>query len=72
MFHFCNPWKLQKTEGFLAFSGGIEMKHWAKFGYYKKTLLCGLGPKSDDSTLQFSIHDRNSLTIFAKNCIKDI
>ena len=48
------------------------MKHWAKFGYYKKTLLCGLGPKSDDSTLQFSIHDRNSLTIFAKNCIKDI
>ena len=32
MFHFCIPWKRQKTEGFLTFSGGIEMEHWAKTG----------------------------------------
>ena len=25
--HFYNPWKRQKTKGFLAFSGGIEMGH---------------------------------------------
>ena len=28
--HFYNPWKLQKTKDFLAFSGGIEIKGWAK------------------------------------------
>ena len=36
------------------------MKHWVKIGYYKKTLILGLGPMSDDSTLQISIHDRKS------------
>ena len=30
MFHFYNPGKRQKTFGFLTFSGGIEMEHWAK------------------------------------------
>ena len=24
------PWKHQKTKGFLKFSRGIEMEHWAK------------------------------------------
>ena len=36
------------------------MKHWVKIGYYKKTLILGLEPMSDDSTLQVSIHDRKS------------
>ena len=35
MLHFCNPWKRQKTKGFLTFSGGIEMEHWAKMSYDK-------------------------------------
>ena len=30
--HFYTPWKRQKTKGFLTFSGGIEMWHWAKMG----------------------------------------
>ena len=30
--HFYTPWKLQKTKGFLMFSGGIEIRHWAKMG----------------------------------------
>ena len=30
--HFYNPWKRQKTTGFLTFSGGIEMWHWNKMG----------------------------------------
>ena len=33
MSHFCTPWKRQKTEGFLTFSGGTEMKHWENMGY---------------------------------------
>ena len=28
--HFYTPWKRQKTEGFLTFSGSIEMWHWTK------------------------------------------
>ena len=28
MIHFYTPWKCQKTSGFLAFSGGIEIDHW--------------------------------------------
>ena len=28
--HFYNPWKRQKTYGFLTFSEGIEMWHWTK------------------------------------------
>ena len=32
MLNFYTPWKRQKTFGFLTFSGGIEMKHWAKMG----------------------------------------
>ena len=31
MFHFYTPWIHQKTKGFLTFSGGIEMEHWAKW-----------------------------------------
>ena len=31
VFHFSTPWKRQKTFGFLTFSGGIEMEHWAKW-----------------------------------------
>ena len=30
IFHFCTPWKRQKTKSFQPFSGGIEMEHWAK------------------------------------------
>ena len=33
MFHFYTPWKCQKTKGFLAFPGGIEMEQWGKMGY---------------------------------------
>ena len=32
MFHFHTPWKYQKTEGCLIFSGGIEVEHWLKNG----------------------------------------
>ena len=32
MSHFYNPWKRQKTYGFLTFSGGIEIWHWTKMG----------------------------------------
>ena len=32
MFYFYTQWKYQKTFGFLTFSRGIEMKHWAKMG----------------------------------------
>ena len=31
MFHFYSPRK-QKIFGFLTFSGGIELEHWAKMG----------------------------------------
>ena len=30
MFYFYTLWKRQKTFGFLAFSGGIDMKHQTK------------------------------------------
>ena len=30
MWHFYTPWKRKKTKGFLMFSEGIEMEHWAK------------------------------------------
>ena len=30
MSYFYNPWKRQKTFGFLTVSGGVEMEHWAK------------------------------------------
>ena len=33
MFHFYNPWKSQKTKGFLTFSGGTEMEYWHEMGY---------------------------------------
>ena len=33
MFHFYNPWKHQKTNGFLMFSGSIEVEHWLKIGW---------------------------------------
>ena len=29
MFHFYTPWSCQKIFGFLTYSGGIEMEHWA-------------------------------------------
>ena len=32
MSQFYNPWKHQKTTGFLTYSGGIEMWHWTKVG----------------------------------------
>ena len=48
------------------------MKHWDKIGYYKKTLIFGLGPMSEDSTLKLSIRDRKQLTIFAKSSIIDV
>ena len=32
MFHFYTLWQLPKGSGFLAFTGGIEMEHWAKIG----------------------------------------
>ena len=38
MFHFYKSWKRKKTRGFLMFSGGIEMKHWAKMGMFSGTL----------------------------------
>ena len=60
MFHFCKLLKRQKTRGFLTFLGGMEMKYRAKIGYSKKTLILGLRPMSEDSTLQVSIHDRKS------------
>ena len=34
-FHFYISWKRQKTKGFLTFSGGIEVEHWAK-GFQSK------------------------------------
>lgn len=30
MFQFYTLWKRKNTKGFLSFSGGIEMKYWAK------------------------------------------
>ena len=32
MFHFSTPGKHQETEGFLMFSGGIEVEQWLKMG----------------------------------------
>ena len=32
VFHLYNPWKHQKTYGFLMFSGRIEVEHWLKKG----------------------------------------
>ena len=33
MFHFYyTPWKRQKANGFLTFSGGTEIEHWVKMG----------------------------------------
>ena len=32
MFHFYTPWKRHETKGLLAFSGVIEMEHWAEMG----------------------------------------
>ena len=48
------------------------MKHCAKMGYYQKTVILGLGPMSEVSTLQVLIHDRKPLTIFAKIPIIDV
>ena len=39
MFHFYTPWKRQKTFGFLAFSGGIEMEHSVKMVNSEKKLI---------------------------------
>ena len=39
MFHFYTPWKRQKTYGFLTFSWGIEMEHWAKTGWSSRHVL---------------------------------
>ena len=33
MSHFNTHWKSQKTSGFRAFSGCIEMDHWPKMGW---------------------------------------
>ena len=30
MFYFYTPWKRQKTESFLTFSGGIEIDNWTE------------------------------------------
>ena len=30
--YFYVPWKRQQTFGFLTFSGGVELVHWAKMG----------------------------------------
>ena len=35
MFHFYTPEKGQ-NRGFLTFSDGLEMKHWAKIGQYNE------------------------------------
>ena len=32
MFRFYNPRKRQKPKVFSAFTGGMEMEHWAKMG----------------------------------------
>ena len=32
MFPFHSPWKHQKTEGFLGFSGGVKWEHWPEMG----------------------------------------
>ena len=32
MLLFYTPWKRQKTQGFLTFSGGIEKEHWPEMG----------------------------------------
>ena len=34
MFYFYISWKHQKTGGFRMFSGGIEVEHRLKIGYY--------------------------------------
>ena len=34
VFHISNPWKYQKTRGFLTFSGCRKIKHWAKMSWY--------------------------------------
>ena len=33
MFPFYTSWKLQKTKGFLVFSGGIKRRHWLQMGW---------------------------------------
>ena len=35
MFHFYTPLKRPETKGFLLFSGGIAMEHWAKMAETK-------------------------------------
>ena len=35
IFHFCTPWKRQKTRGLLTLSGGIEMENWRNMGLVK-------------------------------------
>ena len=43
-FHFYNPWKRQKTLGFLTFSGCVEMEHWAEMdlhGFHETSFLHG-------------------------------
>ena len=37
--YFYNPGKRQKSFDFLSFSGGIEMWHWTKMGYWAQTEL---------------------------------
>ena len=46
MFHFYNPWKYQKIEGFLIFSGGIKsnigwewVNEYGCFSYEKKWVI---------------------------------
>ena len=42
MFHFYTPWKRQKTFGFLLFSDGIEMEHWANQEKFHQKCLAGI------------------------------
>ena len=50
--HFYTKWKRQKTKGFLTFSGGIEMWHWTKMGWYIFS-ICSKNRRSINNTSKF-------------------
>ena len=39
MFNSYTPWKRHKTFGFMTFLGDIEMKHWVKMFYIRRTAV---------------------------------
>ena len=75
MSYFHNPWKRQKTKGFLAFSGGWGMKYWNS-GVKRVNILTGGGSRTDATSKMerfvIIVNGWKPLTIITKRSILDV